>query len=190
MRKSLAVLAAVGLVATMAVAFAGPAGAKNSPKPSGPKPPPKESKCSSKSTKGIEYAMNGFLTGVGGAGKTAFVQNGSAITTIVDQTFAAATQAGLVKPTQDTVTLALTSQCTGKTTASFKFGLQYKDKTTGTTTGTPLVQQSGTAVIVKGHWLITPVTVCDITNLLGMAIPGATYGNQCYQAAGLPVPTS
>jgi hypothetical protein len=188
MRKSLAVLAAVGLVATMAVAFAGPAAAKGGPKP--PKPPPKESKCSTKSQPGIQYAMDGFLTGATGAAKTAFVQNGSVLASLVDQTFAAATQAGLTKPTQDTVSLALMSKCTGKTTATFQFGLQYKDKATGTTSGQPLVQQAGSAVLVKGHWLITPVTVCDITNLLGMAIPGSTFGTRCYQAAGLPVPTS
>ena len=188
MRKSLAVLAAVGLVATMAVAFAGPAAAKGGPKP--PKPPPKESKCSTKSQAGVQYAMDGFLTGANGAAKVAFVQNGSGLATLLDQTFNAASAAGLTKPTQDTVSLALKSRCTGKTTASFTYGLQYKDKATGTTTGQPLANQSGGAVLVKGHWLITELTVCDLTNLLGMALPGVPYGMECYQAAGLPVPTS
>jgi len=189
MRKSLAVLAAVGLAATMAVALAGPAGAKGSP--SGSKPPPKESKCSSKSVKGIRYAMDGFLLGNGGAAKVVYVQNGQSLSSIVDQTFAAATKAGLIKPNQASISYGLTSKCTGKTTATFVYDLTYQDTVTSTTQGMGLgIHNAGGAVLVKGHWQVTPQTVCDLTNLLGMALPGQTYGMQCYQAAGLPVPTS
>jgi len=186
MRKSLSVLVAVGLAVTMAVALAGPAGAKGSP---GPKPPPKESKCSKSSVKGITYSMDGFLTANGGAAKTAYVQNGSVLSSIIDQTYAAANAAKLIPAGQDTVAVSLTAQCTGKTTATFKYALGYKDRATSTT-GAALANSAGGAVLVKGHWLITPVTVCDLTSLLGMALPGATYGAQCYQASGLPVPSS
>jgi hypothetical protein len=188
MKKTLAVLASVGLVATMAVTFAGPAGAKGSP--SGPKPPPKESKCSSSSTKGITYAMTQFLIGNGGAGKAAWVQNGAPLASVLDATFTAAAQAGLVKATQNTVPASIQSRCTGKTTASFTYDLQYQDKATGTTQAPLGLHNAGSAVLVKGRWLVTAQTVCDLTSLLGMALPNSPYGAQCYAAAGLPVPPS
>jgi hypothetical protein len=189
MRKSLAGLAAVGLVATMAVAFAGPAGAKGTT-PTTTKPPPKESKCSSSSVKGIAYSMNGFLTAKGGTAKVVYINNGSNLASLMDQTFAAAAQAGLIKPGVDSVPTAVQSKCTGKTAATFTYDLQMKDETTGTT-GAPLgLHNAGGAVLVKGHWKITPQTVCDLTNLIGMTLPGATFGTQCYQMSGLPVPTS
>ncbi|HEV3451846.1 MAG TPA: hypothetical protein VG869_11655 [Acidimicrobiia bacterium] len=184
MRKTCAVLAAVGLVATLMAALAGPAGAKGSPGGQ----PPKESKCSSKSQKGIVYSMTQFLTQPTAAGKTAYVQGGSALTTVIDQTFTAAKTAGLVKDTQDDIPAGIAPKCTGKTTASFTYDLQYKDKATGTTQAPLGLHNAGGAVLVKGHWLITAQTVCDLTALLGMAIPNSPYGNQCYQAAGLPVP--
>ena len=191
MRKSLTVLAAVGLAASMAVAFAGPAGAKGSSPSGSSKPPPKESKCSSKSVKGIRYAMDGFLLANGGTAKVVYVQNGSSLASIIDQTFAAATKAGLIKPNQASVTYGLVTKCSGKTTATFTYDLTYKDTVTSTTQGMGLgIHNSGGATLVKGHWQVTPLTVCDLTNLLGMALPGQTYGTQCYQAAGLPVPTS
>jgi hypothetical protein len=185
MKKPLAVVAAAGLAATMAVTFAGPAGAKG-----GPKPPPKESSCSSKSIKGITYSMTGFLGATGGAAKVAYIQNGTPLASVIDQTFAAAATAGLVKPTQNDLPASIAVKCSGKTTAKFTYDLQYQDKATGTTQAPLGLHNAGGAVLVKGHWLITAQTVCDLTSLLGMALPGSTYGNQCYQAAGLPVPTS
>jgi hypothetical protein len=183
MKKSLAVLASVAMAATMAVALAGPAGAAGS-KPS------KETKCTKSSTKGITASMTGFLTGNGGTAKVAFVQNGTPLATVIDQTFAAAASAGLVKSTQNDIPATVTVKCTGKTTASFTYDLQYQDKATGTTQAPLGLHNAGGAVLVKGHWLITPQTVCDLTSLLGMALPGSPYGAQCYQAAGLPTPPS
>ncbi len=190
MRKSLAVLAAVGLVATMAVAFAGPAAAKNSPKPSGPKPPPKESKCSSSSAKGIQYAFLQFLTNGTPTGSLAYVKGGAPLANVYQASFQAAASAGLLKPTVNTIPVSVMARCTGKTTANFTYDLQMQDKVTSTT-GAPLgLHNAGGAVLVKGHWQITTQTVCDLINLIGMTIPGATYGAQCYTAAGLPVPSS
>ncbi len=187
MKKTLAVLASMGLAATMAVTLAGPAAAAGGPTTTAPggKPPPKESKCSSKSTKGITYAMTGFLQADGGVAKVAFVKNGTPLASIIDATFQAASAAKL--PTQ-TIAVGVTSKCTGKTTANFTYDLAYYDKTTGTTQAPLGLHNAGSAALVKSHWVITPQTVCDLTSLLGMALPGSTYGAQCYQAAGLPVP--
>ncbi len=193
MKKTLAVLASMGLAAAMAVTLAGPAGAKGGPTttaPGGAKPPPKESKCSSKSTKGVVYAMTGFLEGANGTAKVAFVQNGTPLASVIDATFLAASQAGLTKPTQNDIPASVQVKCTGKTTASFTYDLQYQDKATGTTQAPLGLHNAGGAVLVKGHWLITAQTVCDLTSLLGMALPNSPYGAQCYQAAGLPVPPS
>ena len=192
MKKTLAVLTSVGLAATMAVSLAGPAGAKGGPTTTAPggKPPPSEKKCSSSSTKGVVYSMTGFLTGSNGTAKVAFVQNGAPLASVIDATFAAASTAGLTKPTQDDIPATVTVKCTGKTTASFTYDLQYRDKATGTTQAPLGLHNAGGAVLVKGHWLITPLTVCDLTSLLGMALPNSPYGAQCYQAAGLPAPPS
>jgi hypothetical protein len=193
MKKTLEVLTSVGLAVMMAVSLAGPAGAKGGPTttaPGGGKPPPSEKACSKSSTKGVVYAMNGFLTGSNGTAKVAFVQNGAPLASVLDATFQAASTAGLTKPTQDTVPATVTVKCTGKTAASFTYDLQYRDKTTGTTQAPLGLHNAGSAVLVKGHWLVTPQTVCDLTSLLGMAIPNSPYGAQCFSAAGLPVPPS
>jgi hypothetical protein len=191
MKKTLAVLTSVGLAAMMAVTLAGPAGAKGGPTttaPGGGKPPPKETKCSSSSSKGVIYAMTGFLTGANGTAKVAYVQNGAPLASVIDATFTAASAAGLTKPTQDDIPATVTVKCTGKTTASFTYDLQYRDKTTGTTQAPLGLHNAGGAVLVKGHWLVTSQTVCDLTSLLGMALPNSPYGAQCYSAAGLPTP--
>jgi hypothetical protein len=187
MRKSLAVLATIGLVATMAVTFAGPAAAKGGPKPGTPKPPPKETKCSSSSAKGITYSFLQFLT-PGTPNALGYVQNGQPLGTVYNAAFGAAKTAGLLK--YNTIPISVVAKCTGKTTAMFTYDLQMKDATTGTTSAPLGIHNAGGAVLVKGHWQITPQTVCDLINLIGMALPGVPYGAQCYQAAGLPVPSS
>jgi hypothetical protein len=180
MRKVLAVLTAATVIGVMALA--GPAGA--APKP--PKPPPKESKCTSKSQKAITFSMDAFLNPAAGGARATYIQNGDKISSILDTTFQAAKTAGLLK--FSTISAGLTSKCTGKTMASFTYDLRYLDATTGTTQPPLGLHNAGGAVLVKGKWLITPQTVCDLLSLIGMVIPGATYGQQCYQAAGLPVP--
>ena len=183
MRKSLAVLAAVGLVATMAVAFAGPAGAKGSPG-GGNKPPPKEKKCSAKtSSKGITFAFTQFLVAPAAADKVKYVDNGAVLAQVVQQSAAAAAALGLTKPTQDTIPVSVKVQCTGKTAANFTFDLQFKDKTTGTTAAPLGLHQAGDAILKGGTWFISASTVCDLTEL-----EAAQYGTACFQAAGLPVP--
>jgi hypothetical protein len=180
MRKSLAVLAAVGLVATMAVAFAGPAGAKGTPKPS---KPAKESKCTKNSKKGITYSLTQFFTAPTAAGKVAYVVNGAALQQVVDQSNTAAQQLGLTKAGQNTIPVGVAVQCTGKTAANFTFDLQFQDATTGTTVAPLGLKVSGDAVIKKGGWLISAATVCDLTQM-----ESAQFGTACYNAAGLPVP--
>jgi hypothetical protein len=179
MRKTFAVLAVVGLAATMSVALAAPASAKGGP----PKPPPKESKCSKSSQKGILFSWKQFLVAPTAAGKTAYIDQGSLLTSIVDQSNAAALKLGLLKPGQNTIPFGLMSTCTGKASATFVFDLQFQDVATATTAPPLGLHISGRAVLKKGHWLIAGSTVCDLTQL-----ESAQFGGQCYQAIGLPVP--
>jgi hypothetical protein len=190
MRKSLAVIAAVGLVATTVVAFAGPAGAKGTPKPKSPGKPAKESKCNPKtSAKGITYSFTQFLTGGTPAAEVAYVDQGSKLESIVGQGLAAARSGGLLPANVNTIPVSLKAKCTSKTHANVTYSLVFQDKTTSTT-GAPLVTESGDAILKKGTWYVTPTDVCDLFQMLVAAAPNApkTLVSDCYTTAGLPVP--
>jgi hypothetical protein len=181
MRKSIAAFAAVALGATMTVvAAAGTAGASAASK---------ETKCSSSSAKGIKKSWNQFLGAPTAAQKVKYVDQGAKIQDSVDKSNAAALAAGLTKPTQTNVSTSVTVTCNGKTKANFTFDLQFKDKTTGTTTPPLGLHQSGDAILKNGTWYISGSTVCDLSALSTDPASKAAV-QECYQALGLQVPTS
>lgn len=179
MRKTFAALGAVALAVTMSLSLAGPAAAKGG----GTSGPPKDTKCGKQSQKGILFAFTQFLSAPTAAQKVKYVDNGAALTTVIDQSNTAAQQLGLEKAGQVTSPVGLTIKCTGKSAATFSTDLQFKDTTTGTTAPPLGLKIAGDALLKSKTWLISSTTVCDLTQM-----ESAQYGTACYQAAGLPVP--
>jgi len=186
MRKQWAtVLGTVALGAAIALAAAAPAGAAGTTTTTSPKSP-KVTTCSTKTAvQGITVAMDDFLSG-----------NAAIFATYVDQAGKIGpsyllseqldTAAGLTSPTMLTLPTMIQVKCNGKHTATFTYGLYIKDKTTSTT-GPPLgITEAGDALIVHGHWFISASTVCDLE--AGAGAVAAQASNECYAAAGLPVP--
>lgn len=186
MRKQwVAVLGTAALGAAMALAAAAPAGAAGTTTTTTPKSP-KVTTCSSKTAlQGITVAMDDFLSGNANIFST-YVDQGAKIGPSYLLSEQLDTAAGLTSPTMLTLPIQVTVKCNGKHTATFTYGLYIKDKTTGTT-GPPLgITEAGDALIKNGHWFISASTVCDLE--AGAGAVAAQASNECYTAAGLPVP--
>jgi hypothetical protein len=182
-----AALGAAALGVTLALAAAVPAGAKGSGTTTTTTPKsPKVTTCSTKTaTQGITLAMDDFLSGNPAIFAT-YVDQGGKIGASYVLSQQLDTAAGLTSPTQLTLPTQLVVKCNGKHTATFSYGLYLKDKTTSTT-GPPLgITEAGDALIVHGHWFISASTVCDLE--AGAGAVAAQASNECYTAAGLPVP--
>jgi hypothetical protein len=184
MKKSVAVLAVAVLAGTMSAALAGPAGAKSSPTTT--TTVPKVTKCSSKTAvAGLTRAMNSFLSG-NPAIAMKYIDQGDKIGASYQLSEQLDTAAGLTSATKMTLPINIKVTCTGATKANFQYDLYMKDTTTGTTTPPLGINQSGDALIKKGVWYVSALTVCDLEAAAGSVAAQAT--NACYMAIGAPVP--
>ena len=181
-----AALGAAALGAALALAAAVPAGAKGGTTTTTSPKSPKVTTCSAKTAlQGITVAMDDFLSGNAAIFAT-YVDQGAKIGPSYTLSEQLDTAAGLTSPTMLTLPTQLKVKCNGKTTATFSYGLYLKDKTTSTT-GPPLgITEAGDALIEHGHWFISASTVCDLE--AGAGAVAAQASNECYTAAGLPVP--
>ncbi|HEV2311307.1 MAG TPA: hypothetical protein VGU73_12370 [Acidimicrobiia bacterium] len=182
-----AVLGAAVLGAALALAAAVPAGAKGggSTSTTGVTSPKVTSCSKSTALKGVTAAMDDFLSGNANIFST-YVDQGVKIGPSYLLSEQLDTAAGLTSPTTLTLPTAITIKCTGKNKLTFTYGLYLKDKTTSTT-GPPLgITEAGDALIEHGHWFISASTVCDLE--AGAGAVAAQASNECYTAAGLPVP--
>jgi len=185
MRKHwMAVLGAAALGAGMAFAAAGPAGAAGTTTTTTPKSP-KVTTCSTKTaTTGIAVALNDFLSG-NQAIAFKYVQDGAQIAPSYALSQQLDTAAGLTKAGILTLPTKVTVTCNGKNKVNYHYTLYQKDPTTGTTTP-PLLTTGGDGLILNGHWVISASSVCDLEAMAGAV--AAQASNECYAAAGLPVP--
>ncbi|HEY6317164.1 MAG TPA: hypothetical protein VI462_04655 [Acidimicrobiia bacterium] len=184
-----AALGAAALGTVMALAAAVPAGAKGGGTTTTTQPKsPKVTSCSTSTAKtGITVAMDDFLSGNSNLAFT-YVDMGSKIAPSYALSEQLDTAAGLTSPTSITLPTMITVKCNGKHTLTFTYGLYLKDKTTSTT-GAPLgITEAGDALIEHGHWFISASTVCDLES--GAGAVAAQASNECYTAAGLPIPPS
>jgi hypothetical protein len=184
MKKSVAVLAVAVLAGTVGTALAGPAGAK----PGGSTTSttvPKVTKCVSKTAvQGITQAMNAFLSG-NQAIAMKYIDQGDKIGASYALSQQLDTAAGLTSATKLTLPVNIKVTCKG-TKANFSYDLYMKDTTTGTTTPPLGLNQGGDALIKKGVWYVSALTVCDLENAAGAV--AATATSQCYGAIGAQVP--
>jgi hypothetical protein len=186
MKKSVAVLAVAVLAGTMSAALAGPAGAKGGGGSTTTTTAPKVTKCVTKTaTQGITQAMNSFLSG-NPAIAMKYIDQGAKIGASYQLSEQLDTAAGLTSATKLTLPINVKVTCKGSTKANFQYDLYMKDTTTGTTTPPLGLNQGGDALIKKGVWYVSALTVCDLEAAAGSAAAQAT--NQCYMAIGQPVP--
>ena len=180
-----AALGAAALGVAVALAAAAPAGAAGTTTTTTPKSP-KVTTCSTKTAvQGVTLAMDDFLSGDPSIAMK-YVNQGALIGASYQLSEQLDTAAGLTSATSLTLPTKVGVKCEGKTKANFTYDLYIKDKTTSTT-GPPLgLNEAGDALIVKGHWLISASTVCDLES--GAGAVAAQASNECYSAVGLPVP--
>jgi len=137
--------------------------------------------------RGIAAAFNQFLAAPTAPEKVKFVDQGTKVEAAVGTSSQVTLTSGRSSPPLQDVAVNLEVTCTAKTKATFAFDLQLKQSTTGATTPPLGLRQPGEAVLKKGTWYVTALTVCDFAAL------SPDPGNQpavaaCYQALGRPVP--
>ncbi len=170
---------AILLAATMALSafvFAGPATAAN----------PTAKKITSckkdkKLNENIPLAFVPFFLGETSAERAGSVQDGDKITALLEESTKAAQAAGQSSADKATYPVAIVAECDGKTGATFTYDLALglaKPVTNPPSTGAGL-NFAGDAVLVKGKWLISGLTVCD---LLGANPATPTIGQRCQDA--------
>ncbi len=181
-----AALGAAALGVALALAAAVPAGAKGGSTTTTTTGSPKVTTCTKTTAlKGITAAMDDFLSGNSAIAFT-YVDQGAKIAPSYALSEQLDTAAGLTSPQTLTLPTQVTVKCTGKNKLTFTYGLYLKDKTTSTT-GPPLgITEAGDALIEHGHWYISASTVCDLE--AGAGAVAAQASNECYTAAGLPIP--
>ena len=182
MKKAVAVLAVAVLAGTTSAVLAGPAGAKGTT----PTTVPKVTKCQTKTAvAGITQAMSSFLSG-NPAIAMKYIDQGDKIGASYQLSEQLDTAAGLTSATKTTHPVSIKVTCKGSTKANFTYDLYMLDTTTGTTTPPLGLNQGGDALIKKGVWYVSALTVCDLEAAAGSV--AATATNQCYSAIGAPIP--
>lgn len=112
----------------------------------------------------IQTAFNQYLTSDSSTDKMKLVKDGQKLIAISEEGAAAARAAGQTQADKTTVAVAIKPTCDGKKAATFKYDLainQPKPVTVVPSTGIGL-DFAGDAVLVKGVWLISGETVCDL----------------------------
>lgn len=116
----------------------------------------------------ITAALDNFLTATTATEKLTTVDNGAAITDVIQQSIDALAGAN---PAVQSFGVKITFDGDDKATFTFDLAAQAAP-----TTGLGL-SQAGDAVLVDGTWLISGETVCDLT-----ALGDPTLGEQCLNA--------
>lgn len=171
---------AILLAATMALSafvFAGPASAAN---PTAKKIT--ECKKDKKINANIQAAFAPFFLGETAADKAANVQDGEKIIPQLEKSTAAAQAGGQSNSSTVTYPVAIKATCDGKKAATFTYDLALgvpKPVTAIPSTGAGL-NFAGDAVLEKGKWVVTALTVCDLIGA-NPATPG--LGEECQTAA-------
>lgn len=129
----------------------------------------------------IQAAFVPFFLGETSTARTATVEDGSKITALLDESTAAAQAAGQSSSSTATYPVAIVATCDGKTGATFTYDLALglpKPVTNPPSTGAGL-NFAGDAVLTKGKWLISGLTICD---LIGANPNTPTIGARCQDA--------
>jgi hypothetical protein len=130
----------------------------------------------------IQAAFVPFFTGETAADRVKNVQDGSKIQALVEESTNAVRAAGQVAANTVTYPVEINATCDGKKAATFKYDLalnQPKPVTNPPSTGIGL-EFAGDAVLVKGKWVITALTICD---LIGANPNTPGLGERCQKAA-------
>ncbi len=187
-KQALAAVAAVTLGAPLAVVLTA-AGVRAS---AVSKATPNVATCNPKTAaRGIAAVFNEFLAAPTAAEKVKFVDQGTKVEGAVGKSNLATLTAGRSGPPLQDVAVNLEVTCTAKTKATFAFDLQLKQTTTGATPPPLGLRQPGQAVLKKGTWYVTALTVCDFAALSPDPANRPAVA-ECYQALGrvVPVPTT
>ncbi len=168
-----------GLALTGAAAQAG-IGAKGSPRPTS---------CSPKTTgKAVAAAFNQYLAASAPVEKVAVVDQGAKVLDAVAKNTAVMVAAGRDQPALQERAVNVAVVCAARTAAHFTFDLQLRQATTGVTTAPLGVHQPGDAVLKKGAWYLTALTVCAFLALNPDPANEPAVA-ECHQAVGRAVPT-
>ena len=128
----------------------------------------------------IQAAFIPFFEGATAADKAESVDGGDAIIPMLETSTAAAQASGQSDPTKVTYPVEIDATCDGKAAATFQYDLAV-NQARGTVPSTGLgLDFAGDAVLVKGKWLITALTICD---LIGQNPNTPGLGEQCQNAA-------
>lgn len=131
----------------------------------------------------IQAAFIPFFTGKTGAERVANVEDGDKITAIVQESTDAAAAGGQTTAGTITLPVAIAATCDGKKAATFEYDLALAQPATAASnppaTGVGLAF-AGDAVLTKGKWVITALTICD---LIGQNPNTPGIGERCQDAA-------
>jgi hypothetical protein len=169
MRRVALLLVAASVLST--VVFAGPASAAKI----------KSCQKDKKLNENIQKAFVPFFLGETSAERAANVQDGDKITALLDESTAAARAGGQTTANTATYPVSIDATCDGKKAATFQYDLALnvpKPITSPPSSGVGL-DFAGDAVLVKGKWLITALTICD---LIGANPATPTIGQRCQDA--------
>jgi hypothetical protein len=129
----------------------------------------------------IQTAFNTYLGGSTTAEKMAGVQDGDKIAPISDEGARIAAANGQTSSSTTTYAVSIKPTCDGKTGATFTYDLAInvpKPVTNPPSSGIGL-NFAGDAALVKGKWLISGSTVCD---LIGQNPQTPGLGEKCLAA--------
>ena len=129
----------------------------------------------------IQTAFATYLTGVTTAEKMANIQDGDKIAPISDEGAAIAAANGQTSSATTTYPVSIQASCDGKKNATFTYDLaiQVPRPITNPPSSGIGLEFAGDAVLVKGKWLISGATVCD---LIGQNPQTPGLGDKCLDA--------
>jgi hypothetical protein len=129
----------------------------------------------------IQKAFAPFFLAETSAERAANVQDGDKIAPLLEESTAAAQAAGQSSSSTATYPVSIEATCDGKKNATFTYDLALglpKPVTNPPSSGAGL-NFAGDAVLVKGKWVITGLTICD---LIGANPNTPTIGQRCQDA--------
>jgi hypothetical protein len=174
MRRVVVLIVAVA-VATLGVGLTGgTAGAQKAKKIA-------SCKKDKKLNENIQAAFVPFFLGETSAARASSVQDGEKIIPMLDKSTAAAQAGGQSTSSTVTYPVSIEATCDGKKAATFTYDLATgipKPVTNPPSTGIGL-DFAGDAALVKGKWVITAGTICD---LIGANPATPTLGAECLDA--------
>lgn len=172
--RRVAILLAAAMVLSTGVVTAAPASAQKEKKI-------KSCQKDKKLNQNIQAAFVPFFLGETAEERAESVQDGEKIITQLEASTAAAQASGQSSADTATYPVSIDATCDGKKAATFNYDLALglaKPVTNPPSTGIGL-SFAGDAVLVKGKWLITALTICD---LIGANPDTPTLGQECQDA--------